>query len=324
MSLLRLRPDKKLLREHLESCSSKVVTLRDLSNFAAKIKKDNPRNDLQATVKLLQDNYKATVRLLTDENNELRPMFFQDETMKRSFGDYPEIIFIDATYKLLETQMSCFRVIVEDGNGESEIIAVGLFGSEDGDTLRWFLNVFKELNKSWAAARIVMADKDLKERQVVTELLPQASLHICAFHTLQTFRREISIQKLGILKPEQETALDLLQRMVYSPNEDEYLRLYKVLKSSSPKQVLEYFELNWHSIRHEWVMGLKWSCSNFLNSTNNRAESPNAKLKSIVVRYSSLENFVTDFFCLIYTSRKERSHNAATLLQKKRVLKTTN
>ncbi|KAH9372828.1 hypothetical protein HPB48_021549 [Haemaphysalis longicornis] len=321
--MLRLRPDKKLLRERLESCTSKVVTLRDLSNLAAKSKKDNPRNNLQAAVKMLQDNYKATVRLLSDENNELRALFLQDEAMKKSFGDYPEIIFIDATYKLLETRMSCFLVIVEDGNGESEIVAAGLFATEDGDTLRWFFDVFKELNPSWDAIRIVMADKDWKERKVVTELLPQASLHICAFHTLQTFRREVSVRKLGISKPEQEMALDLLQRMVYAQNEDEYLQLYEVFKSSAPKQVLDYFDLNWHNIRHEWVMGLKWSCSNFFNSTNNRAESMNAKLKDIVMRYSSLENFVTDFFCFVHTTRKERSHKGATLLQKKRILKTT-
>lgn len=52
---------------------------------------------------MLQDNYKATVRLASDEDDELRPMFLQDETMKKSFWDYPEILFNDATYKLLET-----------------------------------------------------------------------------------------------------------------------------------------------------------------------------------------------------------------------------
>ncbi|KAH9380741.1 hypothetical protein HPB48_008877 [Haemaphysalis longicornis] len=183
MAMLRLHSDKKLLTEHLESCT-KVVTLRDLS---AKSKKDNPRNDLQAAVKMLQDNYKATVRLLSDKNNELKALFLQDETTKKSFGDHPEIIFIDATYKLLETRMSCFLVIVEDGNGDSKIVAAGLFATEEGDALWWFFDVFKELNPNWDAIQIVMADKDWKERKVVTELLSQASLHICAFHTLQTF-----------------------------------------------------------------------------------------------------------------------------------------
>ncbi|KAH9364382.1 hypothetical protein HPB48_016253 [Haemaphysalis longicornis] len=318
--MLQLRANKKLLREQLEVQSNKAVTLRDLSNLAARKKQGCSRNDLEATVKLLQNKYASTVRLLTDENNELRAIFFQDDAMRRSFEDYPEIIFIDATYKLLETRMSCFLMLVEDGNGESEIVAVGLFGVEDGDTLRWFFNVFKELNKSWNSVKITMADKDLKERRIVTELLPQSSLHICAFHTLQTFRREISVQKLGITKPAQETALDILQHMVYAKDDDEYQRLHETLKSSSPKAVLDYFESNWHGIHQEWVMGMKQSCGNYLNSTNNRAESINAKLKAIVERYSSLEDFVTNFFCFIHTTRKERTNKAAALFNKKRVI----
>ncbi|KAG0445030.1 hypothetical protein HPB47_002803 [Ixodes persulcatus] len=215
--------------------------------------------------------------------------------------------------------MSCFLMLVENGNGESEIVSVGLFATEDGDTLQWISHVFKELNKSWDSIKITMADKDLKERQIVTELLLQSSLHICAFHTLQTFHREISIQKLGITRPARDMALDILQRMVYAKDEDQYQRLYETLKSSSSKAVLDYLESNWHSIHHEWIMGSKWSCGNYLNSTNNRAESINAKLKSIVERYSSLEDFLTKFFCFVHT-REERMHKAATFFLKRRVL----
>lgn len=43
---------------------------------------------------MLQDNYKATVRLVSVE---------KDEKMKKSFWDYPEIIFTAAAYQLAET-----------------------------------------------------------------------------------------------------------------------------------------------------------------------------------------------------------------------------
>ncbi|KAH7962502.1 hypothetical protein HPB52_016536 [Rhipicephalus sanguineus] len=134
--------------------------------MAAENRKGCPRNDLEATVKLLQDKYNCTVRVLADESNDLKAIFFQDEGMKRSFSNYPEIIFIDATYKLLETRMSCFLIVVEDGNGESEIVAVGLFMTEDGETLKWFFEVFKALNSKWDSIKVTMADKDIKERHV--------------------------------------------------------------------------------------------------------------------------------------------------------------
>lgn len=43
-------------------------------------------------------------------------------------------------------------------------------------------------------------------------------------------------------------------------------------------------------------MGMKYATGNFLNGTNNRLESINAKLKSVISRYSSLEQFVDNFF----------------------------
>ncbi|KAH6946946.1 hypothetical protein HPB50_016235 [Hyalomma asiaticum] len=126
-TMLQMKANKKLVREQLEKASNKVVTLKDLSNIAAKGKHQVSRNDIEATVRMLRNDYNATVHLLVDEKNELRALFFQDDDMKKSFDAYPEIIFIDATYKLLETRMACFLVIIEDGNGESDIVAVGLF-----------------------------------------------------------------------------------------------------------------------------------------------------------------------------------------------------
>lgn len=147
--------------------------------------------------------------------------------------------------------MACFLVIIENGNGESEIVAVGLFTAEDSGTLRWFFENFKALNPSWQAVRVTMADKDIKERSVVKELFPSSALHICAFHTLQAFCREVSILKLGITRGEQETAVDILQRMVYAPNKEVYKELYALLQTSAPTAVVEYFNTNWHSIHQE-------------------------------------------------------------------------
>lgn len=67
-------------------------------------------------------------------------------------------------------------------------------------------------------------------------------------------------------------------------------------------------------------MGFKWHCGIFFNSTNNRAESMNAKLKQIVERFSSLELFVERFFAFINTQRNENAHKAALMLQKRKVL----
>ena len=56
---------------------------------------------------------------------------------------------------------------------------------------------------------------------------------------------------------------------------DEYNLLHDQLKQCAPKPVLEYFQKNWHGIREQWVDGLKNSCCNYMNRTNNRVESIN-------------------------------------------------
>ncbi|XP_037520384.1 uncharacterized protein LOC119397030 [Rhipicephalus sanguineus] len=67
-------------------------------------------------------------------------------------------------------------------------------------------------------------------------------------------------------------------------------------------------------------MGFKWSCGNLLNSTNNRCETINARLKGIIDRYSSLEDFIKKFFSFVYSMRREATHKAATIIQKRRVI----
>ena len=84
----------------------------------------------------------------------------------------------------------------------------------------------------------------------------------------------------------------------------------------APIAVLNYFNEQWHSIRDHLSMGFKYTPGNFFNTTNNRVESINAKLKPIISRYSSLEEFVDKFFLILRVLRCERDHKAALCSQK--------
>lgn len=42
--------------------------------------------------------------------------------------------------------------------------------------------------------------------------------------------------------------------MVYAKSEDDYQNLYEQLKTTNLPSVLNYFEKNWHNIKHEWVV----------------------------------------------------------------------
>ncbi len=104
------------------------------------------------------------------------------------------------------------------------------------------------------------------------------------------------MEKFGISSGQCNLCLELLQQMAYATSEEKYMDIYIRFKDCVPVQVLKYFDDNWHSIRMQWALGMKYSSGNFLNGTNNRLESLNAKLKSVVSRHSSLEEFVEKFF----------------------------
>jgi zinc finger SWIM domain-containing protein 3 len=297
--------------------TGKVILLKDLSNI---VSKRNQGNDIGATVTKLMNDYGAIVDIYTDESNILQGLYFQDQSMIDTFDSYPEILFVDAIYKLLELSLPLYLFVCEASNGLSEIVAATLLVKEDTTGIKWMVETFKQRNRNWTLTRLVMADKDMGERSVFKSCFPNATMLICLFHTLRTFRRELACNKIGITQQQRELCLDLLQKIAYSVNEDEYELLYCQFKDSSPKEVAVYYDEHWHPIRHEWVLGFQARSGSFMNTTNNRLESINGKLKQVISRHSSLEEFVYHFFVILRALRTERDHKVAVMLQKVKVI----
>ena len=91
-----------------------------------------------------------------------------------------------------------YILMVVDSNGESEVVAFWLFVAEDKPTISHLVDVFKKHNDT-TGTKCIMADKDMVERDVLSEKIPNANLLICLFHTLRTFRREITTEKMNII-----------------------------------------------------------------------------------------------------------------------------
>ena len=120
-----------------------------------------------------------------DEDSVLKAIFFQTNEMKQVFESYPELLFIDATYKLNDLQMPLYVLMVVDGNGESEVICLWLTQIEDKETITELVKEFKKQNVRWSSTKCIMSDKDVTERDVLSKEIPQSKLLICLFHTLR-------------------------------------------------------------------------------------------------------------------------------------------
>ena len=62
------------------------------------------------------------------------------------FQAYPELLCVDATYKLFNLGLPTYLFLSEDSNGQSEIVAVNLLVSEDAEGITWMLEAFKKFN----------------------------------------------------------------------------------------------------------------------------------------------------------------------------------
>ena len=234
--------------------------------------------------------------MFLNDTRTLSGLLFQDGIMKTTFASFPEVLMIDATYKLNELRMPLYLMLVIDSNGQSEIIALFLTVNETTDAIQKMVQAFKSENPKWVHTKVVMSDKDFVERAVFKSEFPNASLLLCLFHTLRSMKREVSCEKLGLRIGERDHALEMLTKLVLSKSE-EYMRNYQILLESGLHAVIGYFNSNWHDIRHEWVEFFKGTNFTLGEKTNNRLESINAKVKSVCSKYANLATFFNEFFC---------------------------
>ena len=163
-----------------------------------------------------------------------------------------------------------------------------------------------------------MSDKDFIERAVFSTEFPQATLLICLFHTLRSMRREVTCDKLGLHPGERDNALEILTKLTYSKSEANYLQNYECLLDSRLQSVIDYYNDNWHPIRHQWVECFKGANFTAGERTNNRLESINAKVKSVCSKYASLSTFFDQFFAVLSCLRNEHDHVTLMAMVKKR------
>lgn len=295
--MLKCGANKQMIKNNLmKKRGGRPVTLKSIHNMATKVHQEihqlvADETELQKLLENMQKIPNARVRVAVDENNELLSIFFQDERMAMLFDKFPELILIDATYKLNKRRIPLFVILIVDGNGESEIACLWFLKSESIECISPMIDAFQELNPSWAKTKVIISDKDMAERTVFSEKFNGIQLQICLFHALRNFNREITTVKRKITVQQREQVLELLMKMAYSRSSAEYDKLYQDLLQMKLPMVTEYFNLNWHPIKSEWTLHGKNEWNNYMNYTNNRVESLNQKLKIIGTHYASMLDF---------------------------------
>jgi len=103
--MVNMKVNKKILQNDLMKTQNKIVTLRDIHNLVIS---NSPASDaLKILVKHYQ-NSNVTLHISKNSNNELKAIYFQDLEMQRIFSLCPEILFVDAIYKVNDLRLPLY------------------------------------------------------------------------------------------------------------------------------------------------------------------------------------------------------------------------
>ena len=112
----------------------------------------------------------SVVDVFVTEDKIFSGLFFQDKLMKYAFQCYPEVLMIDATYKLNELRMPMYLMLVINSNGSSEIVSIFLTVLETKEAISKMVESFKLFNPSLVLSfltRILMSMQFLKKSFLV-------------------------------------------------------------------------------------------------------------------------------------------------------------
>jgi zinc finger SWIM domain-containing protein 3 len=245
--------------------------------------------------------------------------------MQKIFAKFPELLMVDATYKLKDLAMTLYLLMVVDGNGENEIVGTFLAADESRETVKQMIQMFKAHNSAHDKVQAIFTDRDLVERQVLHEELSQAPLLVRPLHVLQTFRRDVTCERMSITPPQRDTCLEILQHIVHSQSREEYNEKCKLLEQAGIQTVVDYYKNVWEEIRQEFVECFSGMNLPFGSRPDSKPDSINEKVKRVCSRRNStLVDFYSELLIVLHDLRTERDDRMIhSLLQKKSVLRFT-
>jgi len=182
-TLLSACGSPKLVQQHMQSVSGKVVLLKDIANISHKLKKQATPNNLKSVLQQLEATGDSAVDVLVAEDNSFKGIFYQDLYMQSVFEAYPEMLLVGETFKLTGLQITAYLMLVIDGNGQSEVVSLILLADESRSTVSAAIEAFQHHNPAWLKTQTIMTDSSFAEREVFTTLFPGMFIPPSGFHT---------------------------------------------------------------------------------------------------------------------------------------------
>ena len=137
-----LGANKRRIRDMLKSDFGIHVTRDDLNNVVRKA--GAVRDDVGAQVEMLERHGFSTSVVQDEFVGVVCGLFFQDDEMRRTFREFPDLLLLDATYKMLDNRAPVFTILGVDSMGLGVPLAVFIVTEETAAMIGSMLQIFKE------------------------------------------------------------------------------------------------------------------------------------------------------------------------------------
>ena len=177
LTLLDVGGNTTLVRNYFETKTGKVVTNQDIQNM--KRKSEHPNQSEESKIfstlsKFLEahvDNIACVV--LDDDEKTIELIYIQSYLQRQCFEKFPELIMVDGTYKINNAGMCLYDILVEDGCGDSRVVAYCFVSQETKISIVNFSQIFKRCNSKCEEVKVALTNKDFIEIVAIEQEFPQ-------------------------------------------------------------------------------------------------------------------------------------------------------
>ncbi|KAL1516630.1 hypothetical protein ABEB36_000515 [Hypothenemus hampei] len=126
---------------------NKQLSSKNQRNHSGEIFKQLPKqrrltndnkNNVRHLMKLKVNKKLLQAQLIQQTGNR---HVFQDEHMRKCFELFPEVLFMDGTYKLINIRCPVYVLCVENSFGKTDVVGIGLLMTEITESINWLIQV---------------------------------------------------------------------------------------------------------------------------------------------------------------------------------------
>lgn len=280
----------------------------DCSNLLGKeraslLKQGDAHCLLQYFKKRKEENKHFFYSFLTNDNLEIRGIFFCDGLSRRDYALFGDVICFDTTFRTNNYGLVCAPIVGVNNHGQTTIFGCGLLEGETSDAVVWMFNTFLEVMGGKKPGTI-FTDQSMAISKAISIVFPEAHHRLCIWHIYQN-----GLKHLSSVFKKYESFSARFKECIYEP------------------ETVEEFDEMWNALlvdygleNNKWLKGLyelreKWAqvyahayfCAGI--TTTQRSESINKFLKAYFSRKTILREFV-DLFFKALSSRHQKANEA--------------